>query len=125
MSQIDIEDLERLYQQATSGPWTWEATGEKSNEWCLGTEFEGEVVDWIAQSGRCENLADPMLIVAMHKALPYLLAEIRTRRELYANLLKQHDAWARNYNEERETAAKLLQRVQELEEGKYGRQEEA
>lgn len=81
---IDLDKLEALYRQATPGPWSWEAVGEKDNSWCLGVECEGEVVDWVAQSGSAENLADPALIVAMHGALPAIIAELRkARRDPY------------------------------------------
>lgn len=92
MNGVDLKKLRRLHTQATAAPWTWEATGEKSNEWCLGTEYEGEVIDWIAQSGSCENQADPELICEVRNGLPKLLDDLdeltQAGRELY-------EAWDR------------------------------
>lgn len=78
---VNLAELESLSLQATQGTWSWEAVGEKDNSWCLGTECEGEVVDFIAESGSCENLADPVLICLMRNLLPGLIAEIKYLRK--------------------------------------------
>jgi hypothetical protein len=76
----DLDALENLLRGATDPPWSWEATGEKDNSWCLGVECDGEVVSWVAQSGSTENIGDARLIVGAVNALPALIAELRTLR---------------------------------------------
>lgn len=85
---LSLEKLEDLHARATSGLWSWEAVGEKDNSWCLGTEYEGEVVAWIAQSGSCENQVDPALICQMYNQLPALIQELQQLRATRTRVLE-------------------------------------
>jgi hypothetical protein len=95
----NLDELEGLLAKATGRPWCWAQTGDKSNDYVIGTgcTLTGEPVagrvdfddvtdfigtnDIICHEGATANYADPALIVAAVNALPDLLARIRTLEE--------------------------------------------
>jgi len=99
MGPIDAGALVKLAREAKgrataaiAGPWAWEPTGEKSNDWCMGTVFpphagripddyhpetgtyadKPEVVDFIAWGGDNSALADPDFIAHARTDVPTL-----------------------------------------------------
>jgi hypothetical protein len=73
-----IEELQRLHEAATKGPWRPQADDEHDIE-----ADAGEVVgnyDW--EEGGCIHRGDRDLIVAMRNALPALLRVARAAQQL-------------------------------------------
>lgn len=84
-----IEELKRLAEKATPGPWAYEFTGEKSNDWCVGQvvgpddelkhgEFvEGDVVVELVAMAQDGRLADARFIAAANpETVLWLIAQI-------------------------------------------------
>jgi hypothetical protein len=103
MDAEQIATLERLEQAATPGPWAYEHTAEKSNDWAVGQAFneDGTAIagridsslEWLEDVvierrlvGSCESssakIADAALIAAMRNALPDLLAAAKEHARL-------------------------------------------
>lgn len=89
----DLTALKAALATMTPGPWAWEATGEKSNDWAIGLAWSAEgkslsgrvfsredMVDDIMRGPIIgdgdNNLANPAGIVALVNAAPALLARL-------------------------------------------------
>lgn len=93
-----IGKLKELLEKATPVPWAWEATGEKSNDWCVGTamnpdtgEYATELieqgdgfepVDLVCSRDDATGFQDARLIVEVVNALPKLLEAVDALKEL-------------------------------------------
>src|SRR5262249_55384626 len=95
-TMVDIEELTRLEQAATPGPWTTEAGLKFSGEnWLLASLGNGydDLDHWVTPDHiRCSDMGggaaeDAALIAAARNALPDLLAELRRLRELETTTL--------------------------------------
>lgn len=110
MTPERLAELRRLADAATPGPWAWEATSQQDNSWCVGTTdppHEGEVVtdddtvvvDWVAESGNAERLADAAFLAASRTAVPDLLDEVERLRAERDGYLTNAAAWSKSWQE--------------------------
>lgn len=56
MTETEIQSLKAKAEQATPGPWCWELTGEKSNDWAVGV---ASTDDGTPIAGRLTTTNDP------------------------------------------------------------------
>jgi hypothetical protein len=102
----EIAEIRALLEAVTPGPWAWEATGEKSNGWCLGLAesvngqpYEGRVPDdefvnetlgerslIMEHDAATCNYADPEFISRARQIIPKLLAALDAAKARIARL---------------------------------------
>jgi len=92
-SPVALERLKELAEKATEGPWAYEFTGEKSNDWCVGQvcgpdgelksgEFvEGDCVVELVAMAEDARLADARFIAATDPQTVLALIEMVEERE--------------------------------------------
>lgn len=80
--KIDLDELQRLVDAATPGPWSVQVQG---------TQAGVAPMRWLARGFNGAEIVSPAtsepnlrLISAMHNAMPAMLAELRAARELRA-----------------------------------------
>lgn len=82
MDKIDLDELERLYQEATPGPW--KAGRNRSIVWYSpAPDVWRSVADCVRVTVKSSkrHKENAKLIAAMHEALPELIAENRALQE--------------------------------------------
>jgi hypothetical protein len=105
---LRLSQIRERCEKATQGPWAWESTGEKSNEWALGVvldannqpisghnEAAGESDDTVVDEAIVDNgvgpFADADFIAHAREDVPYLL-------DLVSELIRREQA-LREHNE--------------------------
>lgn len=137
---LDMEALRKIVEAATPGPWAWESTGEKCNEFVIGlaynidgTPVDGEVTipfdeengqfmdDEILRRGEIGanegvhvNYADAAFICAARTAMPILLAELDRLRTREAELLTANTERVNEVRAAQTTIATLQEQVRAL-----------
>lgn len=82
---VDVEELERLLNAATPGPWRWWTSNSHARLSSDATGKDGDVISAIIAFDGAPVLAvrevDQRAIAAMRNTLPSLLAEVRRLRQ--------------------------------------------
>jgi hypothetical protein len=122
-----LQEITALLEQITPGPWAWEWTAEKSNEWAVGQAFKEDGTPIEGQIGDGEWLEDTIIerrLIGMNESgharaadAKFIAAAPRLVRELLAALAAV-DARRQELEQESEDGdsvrnklAKLLERT--------------
>lgn len=138
MTESDLDAIEAYCAKATAGPWCWESTGEKSNEYVIGVGYDknnktisgdlklakGFMDDEVLRTtmiGANEHgnasFADAKFISQARTDLPALVKELRAARKEFlamSDIAKQQTNTCDQIIKERDAARQEAQQARDV-----------